>query len=58
MASRVHSDESTQDPGVCDNHPDTPAVKTTDGGGAHSLLRFCRACWERYVATRPIVRRG
>lgn len=58
MASRATGDQTPAEPGVCDNHPDAPAVQSTDGGGKHSLLRFCKSCWARYIATRPVVRKG
>lgn len=42
--------------GDCDNHPGTPATAVTDGGGKHSLIKYCKACWARYEATRPVTR--
>lgn len=55
MARRA-GDETIQDFGDCDNHPGTRAVAVTDGGGKHSLIRYCKACWQRYEATRPVAR--
>lgn len=57
MASRSAPREEP-DLGVCDNHPDEPAVETTDGGGAHELQRYCAVCWERYLGTRRRIARG
>lgn len=40
---------------VCDNHPDTPAVWSSDGL-KHSVISFCKACLQRYEATRAKIR--
>lgn len=59
MAVRTRTREEPGDElGMCDNHPDIPAVDSTDGGGKHDLKRFCPRCWARYQATRPTVAGG
>jgi hypothetical protein len=56
MASRTAPTAPT--PAFCDNHPESPAVHETDGGGKHSLIHYCESCWRRYLATRPTANGG
>lgn len=55
MATKAKSTED--DLGMCDNHPETPAVHVTDGV-KFEAKRFCKACLDRWQKALAGPRRG
>lgn len=58
MGRRVsHEGDAPDEAQVCDRCGSAPVAQSTDGGGVHSVIRYCAACWAWYQGTRPTVRR-
>lgn len=54
MASKTKTEE---DLGMCDNHPEVPAVHATDGT-KFETVHLCKACLERWHKALSGPRRG